>query len=51
MDVVKTSGSARVGAGSTCINLSEERYKHTEWLIRLSEASQEENTFHNSKIR
>lgn len=51
MDVVKTSGSARVGAGSTCINLSEERYKHTEWLIRLSEASQEENTSHNSKIR
>lgn len=39
------SGSARVGAGSTCINLSEERYKHREWLIEISDGSQEESTF------
>lgn len=45
LDGVRTSGSARVGAGSTCINLSEERYKHCEWLIGLSDGSQEENTF------
>lgn len=45
LDGFGTSGSARVGAGSTCINLSEERYKHREWLIGLSDGSQEENTF------
>lgn len=33
-----------MGAGSTCINLSEERYKHIEWLIGLSGGSQEEST-------
>lgn len=43
LDGVRTSGSARVGAGSTCINLSEERYKHREWLT--SDGGQEENTF------
>ena len=45
LDGFGTSGSARVGAGSTCINLSEERYKHRKWLIGLSDGSQEENTF------
>lgn len=44
LDGVRTSGSARVGAGSTCINLSEERYKHREQLIGPSNGSQAKTT-------
>lgn len=40
LDGIRTSGSARVGAGSTCINLPEERYKHRKWLTGLSDGSQ-----------
>ncbi len=39
LDGVRTFGSARVGAGSTCINLSEERYKHRGLLIGLTNRS------------
>lgn len=45
LDGVRTPGSARVGAGSTCINLSKERYKHREWLIGLSDGSLEKILF------
>lgn len=45
LDGVRTSGNAKLGAGSACINLSEERYKHREWLIGQSDGSQEENMF------
>lgn len=42
--------SARVGAGSSCINLSEERHKQSEWLIGLSDGSQEEIAFFSKLI-